>query len=80
MDLSQKVEASKVKNLDRSYMFFSSKARQTFTKLRLKFIKTPILNHFNPELHIHIETDAPDYAIAETFSQLTLVIWVNDIR
>ncbi len=61
-------------------MFFPSEARQTFTKLMLEFIKAPILNHFNPELHIYIETDASDYAIGEIFSQLTLVIWANDIR
>ncbi len=35
------------------------------------FIKALILNHFDPEHHIRIETDASDYAVGEILSQLT---------
>ncbi len=35
------------------------------------FIKAPILNHFDPERHIQIETDTSGYAISEIISQLT---------
>ncbi len=43
-----------------------------FTILRQVFVKTPILNHFYPECHIQIETDAFNYAIVKILSQLTL--------
>ena len=39
--------------------------------MRQAFIEAPILNHFNPEHHIQIETDTLDYAIGRIFSQLT---------
>ncbi len=53
-------------------MFLTPKARKTFTKLRQAFVKAPILNHFDPECHIQIETDASGYAICGIFNQLTL--------
>ena len=34
-------------------------------------IEAPILNYFDPERHIQIETDASDYTISKIFSQLT---------
>ncbi len=35
------------------------------------FVETSILNHFDPERHIQIETDVSGYAIGEIPSQLT---------
>ena len=34
-----------------------------------------MLNHFNPEYYIQIETDALGYAISGIFSQQTLDDW-----
>ncbi len=51
--------------------FLTSEARIAFTKLRKAFTKTPILQHFDPECHIWIETDASGYAIGGMLSQLT---------
>ncbi len=53
-------------------MFLTFKARKVFIKLKQAFIETSILNHFDPEHHIQIETDASGYAIVEILSQLTL--------
>ncbi len=39
--------------------------------MRQAFLKALILNHFDPERHIRIETDASGYAIGEVLSQLT---------
>ncbi len=39
--------------------------------MRQTFVKAPILNHFDPERHIRIETDASGYAIGGILSQLT---------
>ncbi len=39
--------------------------------MRQAFIEAPILNHFDPERFIQIETDASGYAIGGIFSQLT---------
>ncbi len=64
----EKIKAFKAKNLNQSGMFFTFRARQAFTKLRQVFIKAPILNHFDPEHHIHIERDASSYAIGKIFS------------
>ncbi len=52
-------------------MFIIFKARQAFTKLKQAFIKTPILNYFDLEYQIRIETDVSNYAISEIFCQLT---------
>ncbi len=40
--------------------------------MRQMFIEAPILNHFDPERHIQIETDTSSYAISGIFSQITL--------
>ncbi len=53
-------------------MFFTANTRKTFTELRQAFVEALILNHFNPECHIRIETNALGYAISGIFSQLTL--------
>ncbi len=39
--------------------------------MRQVFLEAPILNHFDPEHHIRIKTDASDYAIGGGLSQLT---------
>ncbi len=68
---AKKAEASEAKNLGQSGLFLTTDARRAFTKLRQAFVKAPILNHFNPECHIQIETDAFGYAIGRILSQLT---------
>ncbi len=68
---AKKVEVSRAKNLGQSESFFTADTRRAFTKLRQAFVKALILNHFDPERHIRIETDASDYAISRIFSQLT---------
>ncbi len=69
---AEKAEASRVKNLGQSGSFLTSKARKAFTELRQVFVKAPILNYFNLERHIRIETDASGFAIGGILSQLTL--------
>ncbi len=53
-------------------MFLTPKARKAFTKLRQAFVETLILNHFDSERHIRIETDVFGYTIGGILSQLTL--------
>ncbi len=53
-------------------MFLTADTKKTFTELRQAFVEAPILNHFDPECHIRIETDAFGYAIGGILSQLTL--------
>ena len=52
--------------------FLTPDAKKAFNYLRLAFIKAPILQHFDPESHIRIETDVPGYAIGRVSSQLSL--------
>ena len=52
--------------------FLISDAKKTFNHLRLAFIKAPILQYFDLESHIQIETDALGYAIGGVLSQLNL--------
>ncbi len=68
---AEKAEAFRAKKLGQSGSFLISEARKTFTKWRQAFVEAPILNHFNPERHIRIETDASGYSIGRIFSQLT---------
>ena len=51
--------------------FLTFKAKEAFNRLRQAFTKAPILQHFDPECHIQIETDASGYAIGGVPSQLT---------
>ncbi len=53
-------------------MVLTSGTRKAFTKLKQVFVKASILNHFDPEYHIRIETDISGYIIDRNFSQLTL--------
>ena len=46
-------------------------AKRAFTQLRQAFTKAPILQHFDLECHIRIETDVLSYAIGGVLSQLT---------
>ena len=50
--------------------FLTPKAKLAFNRLRLAFIKAPILWYFDPKYHILIETDASGYAIGDVLSQL----------
>ena len=51
--------------------FLTSDAKIAFNCLQLAFTKAPILQHFNPECYIWIETDALNYAISGVLNQLT---------
>ncbi len=68
---AEKAKTSRAKNLGPSESFLNSKARKAFTELRQAFIKAPIINHFDPERHIQIETDASGYTIGGILNQLT---------
>ena len=57
-------------------IFLTSGANKAFNCLRQAFIKALILQHFNPECHIQIETDAAGYAIGGVLSQLSSC-WVD---
>ena len=52
--------------------FLTPDDERAFNHLRLAFIETLILQHFDLENHIQIETDASDYAIGGVLSQLNL--------
>ena len=52
--------------------FLTSNTKKAFNYLRLGFIKAPILQHFDLESHIQIETNASGYAISGVLSQLNL--------
>ena len=71
---AKKVEAFRAQNLglSQSKTFLISGAKKIFTKLKQAFIEAPILNHFDLEHYIQIETDKFDYTIGKIFSQLTL--------
>ena len=59
------------KNLNRAG-YLTPKARLAFTQLKKAFTMAPILQHFDLECHIRIETNASGYTIGEVLSQLTL--------
>ena len=50
--------------------FLTPGAREAFNQLRQAFTEAPILQHFDPECHIRIETDVSGYAIGGVLSQL----------
>ncbi len=68
---AKKAEASRAKNLGQSGWFFTTNAKRVVTKLRQAFVEAPILNHFDSESHIQIQTDVSGYAIGGILSQLT---------
>ena len=59
------------KNLNGATDYLTPDARGAFTQLRQAFTKALILQHFNPECHIRIETDVWGNAIGGVLSQLT---------
>ncbi len=69
---AKKAKAFRTKNLGQSGTFLSANASRVLTKLKQIFVEASILNHFNLECHIWIETDALGYTIGGILSQLTL--------
>ena len=59
---------SPYKNLNRVIGYLTPKARLAFTKLKKTFTKAPILQHFDLECHIQIETNTSSYAICGILS------------
>ena len=51
--------------------YLTPDAKRAFDQLRQAFTKAPILQHFDPEQYIRVETDASGYAIGGVLSQLT---------
>ena len=48
--------------------FLTPNTRKAFNQLRQVFTEAPILQHFDPECYIRIETNASSYAIGEVLS------------
>ena len=65
------VRRSPSKNLNGATGYLTPDARWTFTQLRQMFTRALILQHFDWECHIRIETDALGYAIGGVLSELT---------
>ena len=59
------------KNSNGAIGYLTPNARRAFTKLRQAFTKAQILQNFDLECHICIETNASGYAIDGVLSQLT---------
>ena len=53
-------------------VFLTVDTRQAFIQLKQTFTEVLILNHFDLERHIWIETDISSYTIGGILSQLTL--------
>ena len=69
---AKKTETSRARNLNSQLeVFLITDAKRAFIKLRQTFIKAPILNHFDSERYIRIETGVLGYAIGRVLSQLT---------
>ena len=51
--------------------YLTPNAKRAFEQLRQAFTKAPILQHFDPEQYIWVETDASGYVIGGVLSQLT---------
>ena len=68
---AKKTKAFRTKNPDQLGTFLIVDAKKAFTKLRQAFVEVPILNYFDLEYYIQIETDALGYANGGIFSQLT---------
>ena len=64
------VKRSSFKNLNKVAKFLISKARLAFTQLQKAFTKALILQHFDLEYHIWIETDVLCYAIGKVLCYL----------
>ena len=64
---SQKIEFSKAKILSQSKIFFISRNKKIFTKLKQTFVEAWVLNYFDPKYNIQIEKDIFGYIICENF-------------
>ena len=51
--------------------YLTPDAKKAFDQLCQAFTEAPILQHFDPERYIRVETDASGYAIGGVLSQLT---------
>ena len=51
--------------------YLTLNAKKAFDQLRQAFTEAPILQHFDPEQYIRVETDVSGYAIGRVLSQLT---------
>ncbi len=60
---AEKTKVSRAKNSDQSGLFLTVDTRRAFIKLRQAFVETPILNHFDSERYIWLETDVSGYSI-----------------
>ena len=82
LDVSRKSAKSKNRTKSGNYLeeskFLTSKAKETFNRLKQAFTKALILQHFDPECHIRIETNALGYAIERVLSQLTQNQMISD--
>ena len=56
----------------KDFDYLTPAAKKAFNYLRHAFTQAPILQHFDPERHIRIETDVFGYAINGVLSQLIL--------
>ena len=59
------------KNSNGAMGYLTFDAKRAFTQLGQAFTEALILQHFDPEYYIRIETNASDYAIGGVLSQLT---------
>ena len=55
----------------RDFDYLTPAAKKAFNQLRHAFTQAPILQYFDPEQHIWIETDMSGYIIGGVLSQLT---------
>ena len=60
------------KNSNGATDYLTPKVRLVFCQWKKAFTKALILQHFDSECHIRIETDASGYAISKVLSRLTL--------
>ena len=60
------------RNMGAKSGFLTSKARLVLIKLRQVFVEALILDNFDSEYHIVIETNASGYAIGRILNQLIL--------
>ena len=64
----ERVKRSLSKNLNGTTSYLTLEDRLAFTKLRKSFTKALILQHFDPECHIRIETNMLGFAISGVLS------------
>ena len=56
------------KNSNGAMGYLTPSAKRAFTQLRQAFTKAPILQHFDQNCHMRIETDLSGYAIGRILS------------